>query len=195
MWNVDPRKIKCTSWIYICPLCTADSRGPAAGAKERDFSQLPKFILINCECITAAICTHLVTSASLASSSGTFYIQLSKPCPPSSMLEFQIPHTSSALARTSFVSTGSHLKALLSSLTPTRNSCFLSSFSSYFTLSLSVFIHTHILPRFLSWDCKYKSIWAILGTNIKTSLSSQCLYPNLAIPSFCRLSAHFTDCH
>lgn len=96
MWNVDPRKIKCASWIYICPLCTADSRGPAAGAKERDWSQLPKFILINPECITAAICTHL-THLQPCSSSGRFYIQLSKPCPPPSMLEFQLPHATSAL--------------------------------------------------------------------------------------------------
>lgn len=123
-WNVDPRKIKCASWTYICPLCTADSRGPAAGAEERDLSQFPKFILINGECITPAICTHLLTSAGLASSSGRFYIQLSKPCPPPSTLEFQIPHASSALtlAKNLICLHQVPSQSLLSTLRPTRNS-------------------------------------------------------------------------
>lgn len=192
MWNVDPRKIKCASWIYICPLCTADSRGPAAGAKERDLSQLPKFILINRRRITPAICTHLVTSAGLARSSGRFYIQLSKPFPPPSMLEFQITHTSSAPTLAKSLICLHQLPSQGPSFnleTHKKLCCFLSPISAYFTSASYVFIHTHVLPRLPSWDCKCKSTWTTLGTSIKTSHGSHSLYPSLTVPSFCKDSA------
>lgn len=196
MWNVDPGKIKCASWIYICPLCTADSRGPAAGAEERDLSQLPKFILINGECITPAICTHLVTSAGLAAAQGGFTYSWANPSLLHPCWNFRslTPVQLLPLPRTSFVSTRPHPKALLSNPeTHKKLCCFLSSFSSSFTTFSSVFIDTHILPRLLSWGCKCTSVWTILGTNIKTSHSSHCLYPNLTVPYFCKGSVLFTD--
>lgn len=193
-----PKKNKvCLLDIHL-PTFRADSRGPAAGAKERDLSQLPKFILINCEHITAAICTHLATSAGLASSSGRFYIQLSKPFPPPSMLEFQIPHASSALtlAKNLICLHQVPSQGLSFNLEIHKKLyCLLSPFSSYFTTSSYAFIHTHS-TKTSPWDCRFRSIWTILGTNIKTSHSSHCLYPNLTFPSFCKDSVPTsTDWH
>lgn len=197
MWNVDPGKIKCASWIYICPLCTADSRGPAAGAEERDLSQLPKFILINGECITPAICTHLLTSAGLAAAQGGFTYSWANPSLLHPCWNFR-PLTLVQLLplpRTSFVPTKPHLKAFFQPWAPQETA---DAYHNFHLISLHplLYLYTHILPRLLSWDCKCKFIWTILGTNIKIFHRSHCSYPNIIIPFFCKDSVPTsTDWH
>lgn len=157
MWNVDPRKVKYVSSIYICPFCTADSRGPAAGAKERSLSQLPKFILINCKHITPAIHTHLVTSAShteaLQRAEGGFTCSwanssLLHPCRNFRFLSLiQLLH----LPWTSPISTRSHLKTRLWSWNPQETTLLPSTIYNLFGLFLLfIYLYTHRHPDIFS---------------------------------------------
>lgn len=169
MWNVDPRKVKYVSSIYICLFCTADSRGPAAGAKERSFSQLPKFILINCKHITPAFHTHLVTSAShteaLQGAEGSFTCSwanssLLHPCRNFRFLSLiQLLH----LPWTSPISTRSHLKTRLWSWDPQETTLLPSTIYNLFDLFLLIiylYTHTDILIYSATFGDEYKHLTA-----------------------------------